>query len=419
METDDLLDLLSFTGTFPFPKSMCLSWYVLWVSKTFARYNNISGNKEEKDMEKTVLITGGAGFIGSHVADELLAVGYRVRALDILEPQVHDLERQRPDYLNPEVELQVGDVRDSEAIAQALEGVSSVFHFAARVGVGQSMYEIESYIDTNVRGTAVLLEQLAKRPVERLVVASSMSIYGEGLYRTATGDLIETERSIARIRSGEWEVIGPSGEKLEPIPTPESKQPALASIYALSKMDQERMCLLFGQAYNVPTVALRFFNTYGERQALSNPYTGVLAIFASRLLNGRPPLVFEDGRQRRDFVHVRDVARACRYALEIPGAVGQPFNVGSGHSISILELAQKTAQVIGSDLMPRIAGEYRQGDIRHCFADISRAQRILGFEPQVSLGEGLSALAEWLAEKQPIDRVDEARDELLARGLAV
>jgi dTDP-L-rhamnose 4-epimerase len=189
-------------------------------------------------MEKTILITGGAGFIGSHVAHELLLAGYRVRVLDILEPQVHGPGQHRPDYLDPEVELQVGDVRDPEAVAQALKGVSGVFHFAARVGVGQSMYEIEAYIDTNVRGTAVLLEQLMKQPVGCLVVASSMSIYGEGLYRTAMGSLIEVERSITRFHSGEWEVMGPTGEMLEPVPTPESKRPTLASIYALSKMDQ-------------------------------------------------------------------------------------------------------------------------------------------------------------------------------------
>jgi dTDP-L-rhamnose 4-epimerase len=370
-------------------------------------------------MEKTILITGGAGFIGSHVADELLLAGYQVRVLDTLEPQVHGPDQQRPSYLDPEVELQVGDVRDPKAVAQALEGVSGVFHFAARVGVGQSMYEMQSYMDTNTRGTAVLLEQLMKRPVERLVVASSMSIYGEGLYRTATGRFIEAERSIARLRSREWEVIGPEGEVLKPVPTPESKRPALTSIYALSKMDQERMCLLYGQAYDIPVVALRFFNTYGEHQALSNPYTGVLAIFGSRLLNNRSPLVFEDGHQRRDFIHVRDVARACRQALQVPEAAGQVFNIGSGRSISIIDLARKIAQIIGSALMPQISGEYRQGDIRHCFADISRAQSILGFEPQIPLEYGLSTLAEWLAEQQPIDRVDEARGELLARGLAV
>jgi dTDP-L-rhamnose 4-epimerase len=246
-----------------------------------------------------------------------------------------------------------------------------------------------------------------------------MSIYGEGLYRTATGRFIEAERSIAQLRSRKWEVMGPEGEVLEPVPTPESKRPTLASIYALSKLDQERMCLLFGQAYDIPAVALRFFNTYGEHQALSNPYTGVLAIFGSRLLNNRPPLVFEDGHQRRDFVHVRDVACACRQALQIPDAAGQIFNIGSGHSISILELAQKTAQVMGSDLIPHITGEYRQGDIRHCFADISRARSILGFKPQIPLEYGLSTWAEWLAKQQPVDRVDEARGELLARGLAV
>lgn len=370
-------------------------------------------------MEKTILITGGAGFIGSHVADELLLAGYQVRVLDTLEPQVHGLERQRPDYLNSEVELQVGDVRDSKAVAKALEGVSGVFHFAARVGVGQSMYEIESYTDTNGRGTAVLLEQLMKRPVECLVVASSMSIYGEGLYRSATGQLIESERSVAQLRNRKWEVMGSEGEVLEPVATPESKHPALTSIYALSKMDQERMCLLFGQAYDIPVAALRFFNTYGEHQALSNPYTGVLAIFGSRLLNSRSPLVFEDGHQRRDFVHVWDVARACRQTLETPDAAGKVFNIGSGRSISILELAQKTAQAIGSHLTPQITGEYRQGDIRHCFADISRARSILGFEPRIPLEYGLNMLAEWLAEQQPIDRVDEARAELLARGLAV
>lgn len=381
-------------------------------------YGNLSGG-QIKGMKKTILITGGAGFIGSHVADELLVSGYRVRILDNLEAQVHGPERQPPDYLNSEIELREGDVRDPEAVAQALEGVSGVFHFAARVGVGQSMYEIEPYLDANVRGTAVLLEQLMKRPVERLIVASSMSIYGEGLYRAAAGGLIEVERSMAQLRSGEWDIKGPEGEKLEPVPTPESKHPALASIYALSKMDQERMCLLFGQAYEVPVVALRFFNTYGERQALSNPYTGVLAIFGSRLLNGRPPLIFEDGHQRRDFIHVQDVARACRQALEGPDIAGEVFNIGSGRSISILELAQKTAQVVGSELMPRITGEYRKGDIRHCFADISRARRMLGFEPQIPLEEGLGLLAEWLSKQQPLDRADEARDELLARGLAV
>lgn len=371
-------------------------------------------------MGDMVLVTGGAGFIGSHIADELLTTGYRVRALDNLEPQVHGSNRLPPAYLNPEVELVVADVRNPDAVAQALRGVSSVFHLAARVGVGQSMYEVRSYMDSNVGGTAVLLEQLIKHPVQRLVVSSSMSIYGEGLYRDSAGFLVENaERSLEQLRQGRWEVLDDAGQSLTPIPTPETKRPNLASIYALSKMDQERMCLLFGQAYGIPTVALRLFNTYGERQALSNPYTGVLAIFGNRLLHRRPPLIFEDGHQRRDFIHVKDVARAFRLALEQPLAANRALNVGTGHSISILGLALAMAQAIGADVEPEVTGDYRIGDVRHCFANIDGAHQFLGFAPQIGLDEGIVELSEWLAGQVSVDRVDEARSELLARGLTV
>src|ERR687883_950909 len=289
-------------------------------------------------MATRILITGGAGFIGSHVADELLAHGYRVRALDGLTPQVHG-GRERPEYLSSEVELLVGDVRDPGAIGRALEGVDAVVHLAARVGVGQSMYELAEYTAVNSLGTAVLLEALLHRPVGRLLIASSMSVYGEGLYRAAGGSLVDgVERPREQLERGEWELPG-----LEPVPTPETKQPALASVYALTKFDQERLCLMFGSAYGIPTTALRLFNTYGPRQALSNPYTGVLAIFASRLLNRRPPLVFEDGLQRRDFVSVFDVVRACRLALESDDAGGEVLNVGSGESVTVLEVAEKLA----------------------------------------------------------------------------
>jgi dTDP-L-rhamnose 4-epimerase len=362
------------------------------------------------------LITGGAGFIGSHVADHLLALGYQVRALDSLVEQVHGAGK-RPDYLNTEVELQVGDVRDPTAVNRALDGVDYVVHFAARVGVGQSMYEIAEYTSVNGTGTAVLLEAMLDRPVAKLLVASSMSVYGEGRYVSRGREMPAVERDAAQLERGHWDPRGPRGERLEPVPTPERKRVSLSSIYALNKYEQERMCLLFGSSYDVPTVALRFFNVYGPYQALSNPYTGVLAIFAGRLLNRKPPLIFEDGQQRRDFVHVSDVARACALALEGDGADGQVVNVGSGNSYSVCEIAERLAQVMGKTIEPQITGKYRVGDIRHCFADISLASEALGFEPQVELDDGLAELAAWLEGQAATDRVEDATAELVARGL--
>ena len=299
-------------------------------------------------MSKTILITGGAGFIGSHLADELISAGHKVRVLDNLSEQVHGPGKSRPDYLNRAAELQIGDVRDPVAVKASLKGVDAVYHFAAMVGVGQSMYQVDDYVGVNDLGTAILLQALIERPVERLVVASSMSIYGEGLYRDAQGQIVTAgERSLARLKEGKWEPVGPDGGRLEPQPTPESKSPTLSSVYALNKYVQERMCLMIGQAYNIPTVAMRFFNVYGTRQALSNPYTGVLAIFASRLLNDNSPMIFEDGLQRRDFVHVADVARACHLALNAEKAAGEVFNIGSGESISVAEVAEQLAIGIG------------------------------------------------------------------------
>ena len=368
-----------------------------------------------------VLITGGAGFIGSHLADELLRNGYQVRVLDCLADQVHGPERRRPPYLDPQVELVVGDVCDREAIDRALDGVDAVFHFAAAVGVGQSMYELAHYTRVNNFGTAVLLEALIARPVQRLVVASSMSLYGEGLYRDASGGTCEAgERTLAQLKSGDWELKDPGGRPLLPVPTPESKSPALASVYALSKFDQERMCLMTGRAYNIPTVALRFFNAYGPRQALSNPYTGVLAIFASRLLNRSAPKIFEDGLQQRDFVSVYDVARGCRLALESAQAAGEVFNIGSGRPQTVKAIAARLARVMGrDDIAPEIVGKYRVGDIRHCFADIAKARRVLAYEPQVTLDDGMAELAAWLEGQAAVDKVSQASAELAARGLTV
>ncbi|MFB3926255.1 MAG: NAD-dependent epimerase/dehydratase family protein [Syntrophales bacterium] len=372
-------------------------------------------------MKKRILITGGAGFIGSHLADELIAGGYSVRALDNLSCQVHGKEARRPDYLNPEVELIIGDVRDPAAVLKALRGMEAVFHLAACVGVGQSMYEIEKYTSTNNLGTAVLLEALIKNPVERLVVASSMSVYGEGLYRTAGGTVCHVpDRTIEQLKRGRWEISGPDGEIMEPVPTPEWKPPSLASVYALSKYHQERTCFLIGRAYGISTVALRFFNVFGSRQALSNPYTGVLAIFASRILNGNPPLIYEDGGQRRDFVSVHDVAKACLLALEVPGASGMVFNIGSGRSRTIGSIAESMASLLGMDsLKPFITHKYRVGDIRHCFADISLAADVLGYRPEVEFEQGLVELAAWLERQEPADLFSKATTELAARRLTV
>lgn len=262
-----------------------------------------------------MLITGGAGFIGSHLCDKLLENGHSVRVLDNLSEQVHGPGCQRPDYLHPDVELIKGDVRDKQAVKEALQGIDQVYHLAACVGVGQSMYEIVRYTDVNNMGTATLLEALAENPVEKLVVASSMSVYGEGLYRNISSEVVPGyERKLSDLKRGKWELYDDENNILEPVATSESKIPVLGSVYALSKYDQEQMCLLVGRAYNIPVVALRFFNVYGTRQALSNPYTGVLAIFASRYMNGKPPVIFEDGEQKRDFVHVKEEQAGQRRA---------------------------------------------------------------------------------------------------------
>lgn len=369
---------------------------------------------------KSVLITGGAGFIGSHLADELVAHGYRVRALDILSEQVHGPGQIRPDYLDERVELMVGDVRDRKALEAALDGMDAVFHLAAAVGVGQSMYEINEYVDVNCRGTAVLLETLIKKPVKKLVVASSMSIYGEGLYRASDGTMMgNASRDLDSIKAGRWEVTDRHGKTATPVPTDESKEPSLSSIYALTKYDQEKMCLITGRAYNIPTVAMRFFNVYGPRQASSNPYTGVLAIFSSRYMNNRPPLIYEDGMQKRDFVSVHDIAKACRLALETPGAEYMSFNIGSGESYTVCSIAERLAKVFGTSIAPEIVGKYRVGDIRHCFANITLASRVLGYEPSVRLEDGLAELCGWLEGREAHDRVAEASAELAGRGLTI
>jgi len=367
-----------------------------------------------------VLVTGGAGFIGSHLVDALLAQGHAVRVLDVLDPQVHGSQQQRPAYLHSAAELQVGDVRDHAAVRRALDGVEVVFHEAAAVGVGQSMYEIERYVSVNTLGAAVLLEELVaqRAQLRRVVVASSMSIYGEGAYRDADGALTFPRlRSNEQLEARRWEFADAQGRPLVPAPTPESKPLVPTSVYAVTKRDHEELFLAIGEAYDIPTVALRYFNVYGTRQALSNPYTGVIAIFSSRLLNGRAPALFEDGRQSRDFTHVSDIVAANLLAMERDTAVGGVYNVGTGRSTSVLEVAETLAREIGVTEAAEVVGRFRAGDIRPCYADVTAAARDLGFEAKTSLEVGMRELLAWLRTQSAEDRVDQARKELESRGL--
>src|SRR6195952_1270845 len=361
-------------------------------------------------MTETILITGGAGFIGRFVTEELLARGHRVRVLDSLIEQVHS-ETDGSKLLNPEAELMVGDVRDGEAVAKAITGMDSVIHLAAECGVGQSMYEVERYTSTNDVGTAVLFERLIDRPVRRVVTASSMSIYGEGLYRDEDGQLVEdAQRHTLSDGQANWEPMDAQGRPLTPVATPEWKRPNLSSIYALNKYVQERTTFIMSKPYGIEGVCLRLFNVYGPGQALSNPYTGVLAIFASRLLNGQQPMIFEDGEQRRDFVHVTDVARAFADALYLPQAIGGTFNIGSGQDRSVTEVATELARAMGkNDITPQIVGKARVGDIRHCFCDTSFAADKLGFTARQDFQTGLAELAEWLAQQTAQDRTAQMR----------
>jgi dTDP-L-rhamnose 4-epimerase len=368
-------------------------------------------------MAETVLITGGAGFIGRHVAHALLERGDRVRVLDSLIEQVHPT-RERPAELDEEVELVTGDVRDEAAVLRALKGVDKVIHLAAEVGVGQSMYAVDRYTSVNDYGTAVLFQQLIDNPVQRVVVASSMSIYGEGLYVGRDGRVYEDVVREGRNADGSWDPLDDEGRPLIPVRTPETKGSGLKSVYAIGKYVQERLTLTLTKQYGMGGSALRLWNAYGPGQALSNPYTGVLAIFASRIANGQSPMVFEDGQQKRDFVHVRDVARAFLLALDKPEADGQVFNIGSGEERTVEEVALLQAAAMGRpDLEPEITGKARAGDIRHCIPDLTKARTVLGYEPQEDFTEGLAELAEWVARQEAEDRVVEARKELEMRGL--
>jgi dTDP-L-rhamnose 4-epimerase len=365
-----------------------------------------------------ILVTGGAGFIGSHIVDELIKDGHYVRIFDNLEPQVHT---QVPAYLNKDAEFVRGDVRDAPSLEAAIKDIEVIFHEAAMVGVGQSQYQIVKYVDVNTHGTAKLLELLANREhdVQKLIVASSMSIYGEGAHLCDDcGIIYPSLRSERQLRMQDWVVKCPNcGKDAKMAPTKEIKPLQPTSIYAISKKDQEEMSLAIGRSYGIPTVALRYFNAFGPRQSLSNPYTGVCAIFSARIKNDNAPLIFEDGLQSRDFISVHDIARANILAMESSNADYEVFNVGTGKPTSILDIAQALAKLYHKDIRPEITGKYRAGDIRHCFADISKIKDKLGFQPKVSFKDGIEELVAWGAKEDAIDGFEDAYMELLKRGL--
>jgi dTDP-L-rhamnose 4-epimerase len=366
-----------------------------------------------------VLVTGGAGFIGSHLVDALVERGHKVRVLDAVVPQVH--ESGEPQYLNSHAEFLYGDVCDSDLVRKALKGIDVIYHEAAEVGVGQSMYEIGRYVRANDLGTAVLLEAVveSRAPIRKLVVASSMSIYGEGAYQCVSCGVSHPQiRPASQLMDRRWEVECPGcGEALKPTGTSEGKPLFPTSVYAVTKQDQEQFCLIVGRAYGIPTVALRYFNVYGTRQALSNPYTGVCAIFSARLLNDQPPVIFEDGEQTRDFVHVSDIVQANLLALDKDGADYQAVNVGTGVPTSVRQIVRILAHGLGKSIEPEIIGKYREGDIRHCIADISRGRAMLGYEPKTNIEQGMPELIEWVRQQTATDRVERARTEMESRQL--
>ena len=368
---------------------------------------------------KHILVTGGAGFIGSHLVDGLIAKGYSVRVMDNLYRQIHP-SGKLPEYFNKRAEFVKGDVTRRRDWLRALDGVDAVFHFASAVGVGQSMYEVEHYVKVNSYGTAVFLDILAntKHSVKKIIVAASMSSYGEGTYQCASCGLVRPPlRDEKKLLQHDFAVYCPGcGREVQPVPTSEDAKQNPNSIYAIGKKEQEEMVLTFGKSYGIPSVALRFFNVYGPRQSLSNPYNGVAAIFMSRIKNDKPPLLNEDGQQTRDFIHVRDVVAANIIVLGHPGADYQVFNVGSGKPIPIKTVAEIVTRLYHSTVLPEITSKVRKLDVRHCFADTAKLQ-LLGWKPLVDFKEGLKEVIEWSRNEEAVDNVEYAMKQLEKRGL--
>jgi len=368
---------------------------------------------------KKILVTGGAGFIGSFLVDALVKSGHRVTIYDNLEPQVHP--KGIPPYLNKEAQFIKGDVRDYDNFKKVIVSNEIIYYLAAAVGVAQSQYEIKRYVDVNIGGTSNLLDVLVnnKSSIEKIIVATSMTSYGEGKYLCKKcGNVRPGIRTENDVKKG-WEPSCPVCKSdITPAPTDENAALNAHSIYSLTKMVQEEMILNIGKTYSIPAVALRLFNVFGPRQSLSNPYTGVTAIFISRVKNNHEPVIFEDGLQTRDFISVYDVVRVMEGILETESANYGIFNIGGGKPITIKDIARKIINALGKkDIQPKITGKFRKGDIRHCYADIHKAQEILEFRPQVSFEGGLADLIAWAKDSTSEDHFDRAAHELIKKKL--
>ena len=371
---------------------------------------------------KTV-VAGGAGFIGSFITDELIARGHEVVVYDDLLEQVHGTSGKAPEYLNPAAALVKGNVLEADKFYEAVKDAEVLFYEAAAVGVGQSMYQIKHYVEQNALGAGVALDVIVNRPnkLKKMIVASSMSVYGEGAYTCGKcGEVYPGLRTRKQLEKKDWRMECPEcgGEAL-PSPAGEKKPLDPTSIYAVTKRDHEESFLAVGRAYGIPVAALRYFNVYGPRQALSNPYTGVCAIFSSRLLNGQRPVIFEDGLQSRDFIHVKDIAAANMLAMEKSEADYRVFNVGTGMPKTILDVARILSAKLrpGEDIQPEVTNNFREGDIRHCFSDSTKIRELLGFEPTIKFEDGIDDLTAWVSKQIAEDRSAQALQELRRKGL--
>ncbi len=362
-----------------------------------------------------ILVTGGAGFIGSHTVDMLIANGYDVRVVDNLLPQVHN--GRKPAYMNKKAEFVKGDVSDLNAWKKWIKDIEIVIHLASMTGIAQSMYEPVKYCDSNIQGTTNLYETLVKNPklkkqVKKIIVASSKTIYGEGAYKCKEhGMQYPTLRTLEQLQKKDWELHCPICNKtMRPVPIPEEKPAQNISVYALTKYTTEKLSLMFASTLNIPTIAFRYFSVYGPRQSLSNPYTGVCSIFLSRIKNKQLPVIFEDGEQIRDFIFVEDIARVNLLAVKNANKT-EVYNVGSGIGVSISQVALTINEILGVNVKPIITNDFRYGDTRNDLSDNSKIERDLKFKPKYSFKEGIKKLIEWGEREKAVDRFEQAEKE--------